>query len=92
VSIAVKNLLPSDIYEVSFALPDDVSSAKAPRGWTAEQDGRTATFSTELKPIHEGKRTGFRVIADPPVTSFSWVAFGESGEVIATGSATVRAR
>lgn len=92
VSIAVKNLLPSDIYGISFTLPDDVGSAKAPRGWTTEQDGSTAMFSTELKPIYEGKRTGFRVIADPPVTSFSWVAFGELGEVIATGGTTVRAR
>lgn len=92
VSIAVKNLLPSDIYSMSFTLPDDVSSARAPRDWTAEVDGRNAVFYTDARPIHEDKRTGFRVIADPPVTSFSWVAFGASGEVISTGSATVRTR
>ncbi|WP_415283267.1 plastocyanin/azurin family copper-binding protein [Candidatus Nitrososphaera sp. FF02] len=92
ISIAVKNTLPSDIYRMSFTLPDDVSSTRSPRDWTSEEDGRNAIFYTELRPIYEGKRTGFRVIADPPVTSFSWVAFGESGEVIATGGTTVRAR
>lgn len=92
VTVWVKNNLPSDIYAVSFTLPDDVGSTRAPRDWSSEQDGRTAEFYTELRPIYEGKRTAFRVIADPPVPSFSWVAFDESGEVIATGSATVRTR
>ncbi len=92
VSIGVKNNLPSDIYRMSFTLPDDVGSARAPRDWSAELDGRNAVFYTEVKPIYEGKRVGFRVTADPPVTSFSWVAFGASGEVISTGSALVRAR
>lgn len=92
VAIAVKNSLPSDIYRVSFAMPDDPGSARAPRDWSAELDGRNAVFYTEVKPIHEGKRVAFRVVADPPVSSFSWVAFGASGEVISTGSATVRTR
>jgi hypothetical protein len=92
VSIAVKNNLPSDIYRMSFAMPDDPGSARAPRDWSSELDSRNAVFYTEVKPIHEGKRVGFHVTADPPVTSFSWVAFGASGEVISTGGAIIRTR
>jgi hypothetical protein len=92
VSIGVKNGLPSEIYRMSFTMPDDPSSARAPRDWSSELDGRNAVFYTELKPIHEGKRVAFRVTAEEPVTSFSWVAFGASGEVISTGGAAVKAR
>jgi plastocyanin len=92
ITIGVKNTLPEDIYRVSFTLPDDVSSTRAPRDWSSEHDGRNAVFYTEVKPIYEDKRTGFRVIADPPAASLSWVAFDEAGEVLGTGSAAIRSR
>jgi plastocyanin len=92
VTVAVKNLLPDDIYSVSFTFSGNVGSTMSPRDWDSDHDGRTAEFSTELRPIYDGKRVAFRVLAESPVASLSWVAFDESGDVLGTGSAAVRAR
>lgn len=63
-------------------------SFRVPENWTAVFDSSTATIylHTIDKPIGAGKSMQFQLQTDSLITSFSWIAKDDQGNIIATGS------
>jgi phosphate transport system substrate-binding protein len=94
-NIRFKNPTTSDasIYEFTVTLDGaNALKAKASKGWTAEVDGDTVTFSTDTKPILKGKSAAFRITANATISSMDWEAFDADGNSIDSQTAVVKVR
>lgn len=92
VYVYLKNVAAGDIYGFSVTLSETIGSAQAPRGWDTKDDGTAVTFSTDDRPVKDGKRVAFRVAAGQSVTNLEWAVYGIAGEEIDGGTAAIRLR
>jgi phosphate transport system permease protein/phosphate transport system substrate-binding protein len=94
-TIKLKNPATNNVSVHQFTVTLDGANAlkaKASRGWTAQVDGDTVTFSTDQKPILKGKFASFRITANATVSSMDWEAFDADGNSIDSQTTTVRVR
>jgi phosphate transport system permease protein/phosphate transport system substrate-binding protein len=94
-TLSLRNPATSDAQVYGFQMTLDsanVTKATAPRGWTAQVDGDTVTFSTETAPINKGRSGLFRITADTTTASIDWEAYDADGNVINAKTTAVRVR
>ncbi|MEO9363779.1 MAG: phosphate ABC transporter substrate-binding protein PstS [Nitrososphaera sp.] len=95
-NIVLRNPISSDaqVYQLRVTLDDGANavSAKGPAGWTADYDGDTVIFTTDDKPINNGKLGLFKITADATTSSISWESYDAEGNVINAKTTAVSVR
>jgi phosphate transport system permease protein/phosphate transport system substrate-binding protein len=95
-NIVLRNPISSDaqVYQLQVTLDDGANavSAKGPAGWTADYDGDTVIFTTDDKPINNGKLGLFKITADATTSSISWESYDAEGNVINAKTTAVSVR
>ncbi|WP_337862614.1 plastocyanin/azurin family copper-binding protein [Nitrososphaera sp.] len=95
-SITVKNLSTGGVmvYDFTVVLPEGstIKKVKAPRGWTGDVIDNSVIFSTEGRPLEEGKKLSFRIYSASPISQFDWQAYSEDGDLLKEGSVAARVR